>query len=80
MTHRVLIEFVVDVPNAAVARDVEMRLVDEHVARMCETLKSVTGYPPLNAPGHVGLLVSHEPVVWNDAQQSWVGEDDDDDE
>lgn len=58
MTHRVLIEFVVDVPNADVARDVETRLMREHHARMCETLKAVTGYDPLRAPGKVGLLVA----------------------
>ena len=76
MTHRVLIEFVVDVPNPGVARDVETRIVREHGARMCETLKSVTGYDPLSAPGRVGLLVAIEPVTWDAAERDWIGPDD----
>lgn len=80
MMHRVLIEFVVDLPNPNVARDVETRLVREHGDRLCETLKAVTGYAPLNAPGRVGVLVSHEPVVWSNDEQDWIGESGHEDE
>lgn len=80
MMHRILIEFTVDVPNPDVARDVETRLVREHAPRICEVLRSAMGYDPLNAPGQVGLLVSHEPVVWNAAEGGWIGEDDRDED
>lgn len=76
MMQRVLIEFVVDVPNANVADDVETRLVREHHAKLCDVLKSVMGYMPLRTPGQPGLLVSHEPVEWNETEQDWNGEDD----
>lgn len=77
---RVLIEFVVDVPNADVAGDVETRIVREHYAKLCEVLQSVTGFEPLRAPGKPGLLIAHEPVTWNEGEQDWIGENDDDDE
>jgi hypothetical protein len=82
MMQRVLIEFVVDVPNADVARDVEMRIVREHHGKLCEVLTSVTGYEPLRAPGRPGLLVASEPVTWSASAEEWIGEDDgeDDDE
>jgi hypothetical protein len=79
MMQRVLIEFVVEIPNADVAKDVETRLVREHHASLCETFKSVTGYEPLQKPGQPGLLVAHEPVTWNENEQDWVGESDGDD-
>jgi hypothetical protein len=77
MMHRVLIEFAVDVPNPGVARDVETRLTREHLGRVCETLKAVTGYDPQYAPGKTGLTVGIEPVTWNEAAQEWIGPDDD---
>jgi len=80
MMQRILIEFVVDLPNADVAKDVETRLTREHLGQVCEVLKSVTGYAPLRAPGEVGLLVAHEPVTWNAAERDWIGEDDEDDQ
>jgi len=80
MMHRVLIEFAVDVPNSDVARDVETRLVREHASRICETLRSAMGYDPLSSPGQVGLLVTHEPVVWSAAERGWLGEDDKEDD
>lgn len=78
--HRVLIEFVVDLPNQDVATDVKTRIAREHTARLCDVLQSVTGYPPLMTPGSPGLYVATEPVTWNEAAGEWVGEDDDDDE
>lgn len=80
MLQRVLIEFVVDIPNPDVARDVETRLYREHQARLCDVLQSVTGYQPLQAPGRLGLRVATEPVTWNEAEQDWVGPDNDDDD
>jgi hypothetical protein len=77
--HRVLIEFVVDVPHKGIAKDVEKRLAQEHHERMCEVIKSVTGYVPLQFPGQPGILVVSEPVTWSDAAQDWIGPDDDDD-
>lgn len=76
MTHRILIEFVVDVPDEGVAGDVETRLQIEHQARLCDVLQSVTGYEPLRAPGQPGLLVSGEPVRWSDEYQDWIGPED----
>lgn len=80
MMHRVLVEFVVDLPNADVARDVETRIGSEHHARLCDVLQSVTGYEPLQAPGRPGLLVGTEPVTWNAGEQDWIGPDDGADE
>jgi hypothetical protein len=78
MMQRVLIEFVVEVPNADVAGDVETRIGHEHQARLVDVLRSVTGYQPLQAPGQVGLYVASEPVTWNAAEGDWIGPDDDD--
>jgi hypothetical protein len=80
MMQRVLIEFVVEIPNADVAGDVETRLVREHHAHLCETFKSVTGYDPLLAPGRPGILIAHEPVTWSESEQDWIGENDDNDD
>ena len=80
MHHRVLVEFVVDVPNESVARDVLTRIGREHQARVVETLAAVMGYVPLQAPDQPGIGVAQEPVTWNAAQKDWVGEDDDDHE
>ena len=86
MMQRVLIEFVVDIPNPDVAKDVETRIGREHQARLCDVLQSVTGYQPLQAPGKPGLRVASEPVTWNESEQDWIGpedvdepDDDDDD-
>lgn len=82
MMQRVMIEFVVDVPNAAVAGDVETRIMREHYTKLCDMLTSVTGYEPLRAPGKQGLFVGSEPVTWSAADQDWIGpdyEDEDDD-
>jgi hypothetical protein len=80
MMQRVLIEFVVDVPDAGVAGDVETRIAREHHGKLCEVLQSVTGYAPLRAPGQHGLLVASELVTWNAAEQEWIGHDDEDDD
>jgi hypothetical protein len=88
MMQRVMIEFVVDVPNAAVAGDVETRIGREHHDTLCEMLKSVTGYVPLCAPGQPGLLFDTEFVTWDAHSQEWINpasddddaDDDDDDE
>jgi len=77
MMHRVLIEFVVDLPNPDVARDVETRIAREHHGKLCDVLQSVTGYEPLQAPGRSGLFVATEPVTWNPGEGDWVGPDDD---
>ena len=79
MKQRVVIEFVVDVPNADVARDVETRVGREHHAKLCEVLKSVTGFEPFRTPEKTGLYVASEPVTWSDAEQDWIGSDDGDD-
>jgi hypothetical protein len=80
MMQRVLIEFVVDIPNPDVANDVETRIAREHQARLCDVLQSVTGYQPLQAPGRTGLYCGSEPVTWNEAEQEWIGQDDGDDD
>jgi hypothetical protein len=77
MTHRVMIEFVVDVPDENVAKDVVTRLAREHHARLCEVLQSVTGYAPIQVPGRQGIFVGIEPVEWDDKERDWVGPDDD---
>lgn len=77
MLQRVTIEFVVDVPNEGVARDVETRIHREHHGSLCEHLQSVTGYTPLLTPDQPGLVVGSEPVTWNDTEQAWVALDDD---
>lgn len=77
MQHRVLIEFVVDVPSAEVAKDVRTRLVHEHQTRLCEVLTAVMGHPPLRAPDQVGLRVFLEPVAWSNTAQEWIVDDDD---
>lgn len=75
---RVVIEFVLDLPNMDVAGDVETRIGHEHTAHLCEIFRSVTGYAPLMKPGQPGLYVMTEPVTWNEAEQDWIGPDDDD--
>ena len=80
MMQRVLIEFVVDVPNPDVARDVETRVYREHQARLCDVLQSITGYQPIRSPGKPGINVGTEPVTWNEAEQDWDGPDDDEDD
>ena len=84
MIQRVMIEFVVEVPNPDVARDVETRIAREHMARLAEVFASVTGYAPFRTPGNPGFYLMTEPVTWNSAEKEWVGEndgeDDDDDE
>ncbi len=76
MMQRVLIEFVIDIPNMGVAGDVETRIAREHHARLCDVLQSVTGYQPLQAPDRVGLYVATEPVTWDAAERDWIGPDD----
>ncbi|HSX23316.1 MAG TPA: hypothetical protein VLE97_11135 [Gaiellaceae bacterium] len=78
MMQRVVIEFVVEVPNINVAGDVETRIEKEHHDRLCDVLQSVTGFKPMRAPGVAGLYVGSEPVTWNEAERDWVGPDDDD--
>ena len=81
MMQRVLIEFVVDLPNHDVAADVATRISREHTARLCDVLQSVTGYQPLMTPDRPGLYVATEPVTWNADEREWVGpEDEDEDE
>ena len=80
MLHRMLIEFVVDVPDAGVAKDVQTRLAREHQVRVVETLVSVMGYVPLQAPERPGIAVAYEPVTWSASEQDWIGEDDDEDD
>ena len=80
MMQRVLIEFVVEVPNEGVAHDVETRLASEHYAKLCDVIQSVTGHVPLQAPGERGLFVVTESVTWDASEQDWVGPDDDDDD
>lgn len=77
MNVRILIEFVVDIPNNGVARDVLTRLTREHHARLCEVLTSVMGYEPLQVPGKTGVLVALEEVTWDG--QDWVSSEDEDD-
>ena len=83
MMQRVLIEFVVDVPNMDIAADVETRIAREHTARLADVLQSITGYQPIRTPGQPGFFLATEPVTWNEAEKDWVGPDDgneDDDE
>jgi hypothetical protein len=78
MMQRVLIEFVVEVPNPDVARDVETRISKEHMARLADVLQSITGYQPLRTPDAPGYYLATEPVTWNEAEKDWIGPDDDD--
>lgn len=80
MMQRVMIEFVVDVPNAAVAGDVMTRIGREHLGRICEMLQSVTGYAPLRTPDKQGIYVGTEFVNWSPSEQDWIGPDDDPDD
>ena len=80
MMLRVLIEFVVDVPNTDVAGDVATRLTKEHHDHLLEVFESVTGFDPLFAPGRPGFGVGLETVEWSDKEKDWVGEDDDEDD
>ena len=76
MMHRVMIEFVVDLPNPDVARDVETRVGREHHDRLCDVLQTAIGFEPLQTPGRRGIFVGTEPVTWNAAEQEWIGTDD----
>lgn len=78
MYQRVLIEFIVEVPNMDVASDVETRIAREHMARLADVLQSITGYQPIRQPGAPGYYLATEPVTWNDAEGDWIGPDDDD--
>ena len=80
MFQRVLIEFVVEVPNEGVARDVQTRIAKEHTARLGDVFQSVTGYQPLRKPATPGFYCATEPVTWNDAEADWIGPDDNDDD
>jgi len=80
MKVRVLIEFVVEVPNMDVAGDVGTRLTQEHRERLREVFRSVTGFDPLFSPGTPGFGVGLETVEWSDKEKDWIGEDDDDDD
>lgn len=77
MLQRVTIDFVVDVPNEGVARDVETRIRREHHGHLCDVLQSVIGHTPLLTPDQPGLAVESEPVTWNDAERDWIALDDD---
>jgi hypothetical protein len=79
MHQRMLIEFVVEVPNADVANDVKTRIAREHTARLGDVLQSITGYQPLRTPGTPGFFLATEPVTWNEAEKDWIGPDDADD-
>lgn len=76
MMQRVLIEFVVDLPNEDVARDVETRISQEHTARLADVLQSITGYQPIRTPGAPGFFLATEPVTWDEAEKDWIGSDD----
>lgn len=80
MKLRVLIEFVVDVPNMDVAKDVGTRLTQEHHERLREVFRSVTGFDPSFSPGKPGFGVGLESVTWSDKEKDWIGEGDDDDD
>jgi hypothetical protein len=80
MKLRVLIEFVVDVPNEDVAHDVETRLTREHHERVREVLASVTGFTPIFTPTQPGYGVMLEAVEWSDKAKDWVGEGEDEDD
>lgn len=80
MMQFVQIEFTVNVPNAAVAGDVETRLSREHYDKLREVLKSITGYDPLLSPDLPGLSIDSEIVTWDDREQDWARSDDEDDD
>lgn len=80
MNQRVLIEFVLDVPNMDVAADVEKRISQEHMAKLCEVLQSITGYQPKRTPDGPGFYLATEPVTWNASEQDWIGPDDGNDD
>jgi len=80
MKLRVLIEFVVDVPNMDVAGDVGTRLTREHHKRLREVFQSVTGFDPLFSPTQPGFGVGLETVTWSDKEKDWIGEGDDEDD
>ena len=80
MMQRVVIEFVVEIPNPDVAKDVETRIGREHHSRLCDVFQSVTGFQPIRTPGKPGIYVSTEPVTWNETERDWIGPDDNDDD
>ena len=80
MFQRVLVEFVVEVPNPDVAKDVATRISREHTARLADVLQNITGYQPIRTPGAPGFFLATEPVTWNEAEKDWVGPDDGDDD
>ena len=81
MFQRLFVEFVVEVPNPDVAKDVHTRISREHTARLADVLQSITGYQPIRTPGAPGFYLATEPVTWNEAEKDWIGpEDEDDDE
>ena len=80
MMQRILIEFVVEIPNMDIAADVETRIAREHTARLADVLQSITGYQPIRTPGQPGFFLATEPVTWNESEQDWVGPDDGQDE
>ena len=80
MFQRLVIEFVVDVPNMGIAADVETRISREHTARLGDVLQSITGYQPLRTPGAPGFYLATEPVTWNESEKDWVGPDDGDED
>ena len=83
MYQRVVIEFIVEVPNMDIAGDVAKRISQEHTAQLAEVFQSVTGYAPIRTPGQPGFYLATEPVTYNKAEQDWIGPDDgpdDDDE
>lgn len=79
MYQRVVIEFIVEVPNMDIAVDVEKRISEEHTARLGDVFQSITGYQPLRTPEAPGFYLATEPVTWNAAEKDWVGPDDGDD-
>lgn len=80
MYQRVLIEFVVEIPNEGVARDVQTRIAREHTARLGDVFQSVTGYLPQRKPNTPGFYCAAEIVTWNEAEAAWIGPDDGDDD
>ena len=77
---RVLIEFVVEVPNMDVAGDVQTRISREHTLRLGNEIQAITGFQPIRTPGQAGFFLATEPVTWNEAEKDWIGPDDGDDD
>lgn len=76
MLERFYIEFVVDLPNKGVVKDVEIRLTRENLPQVVTAIQAAIGYEPLCQPGQRGINVGHDEVKWDSKAKGWRGDAD----